>query len=139
ALRPNVMDLRKSANTCGIDWNHRFRHDTYWFSGYLIGSDVRGSAEAINDTQRSSARYFQRPDRDYGSYDSTRTSLSGFGGNLAFGKSGGGVWRFSTGIDTRSPGFEVNDAGFQGSVDWHWQCFFLHHPRPPPRPLFTFL
>ena len=35
---------------------------------------------------------------------------------MNFGKISGN-WRFSTGIDTRSPGYEVNDAGFQQDAD----------------------
>ncbi|MBI4501940.1 MAG: hypothetical protein HY700_12370 [Gemmatimonadetes bacterium] len=138
ALTPNLDFLRRDAYAGGLDWNHRFRHDTYYFSGFFAVSDVRGSANAINLTQRSSARYFQRPDRDYGSYDSTRTALSGFGGNVSVGKNGGGDWRFSTGIDTRSPGFEVNDAGFQGSVDWHGQYFWLNRRWQKPGKVFRF-
>lgn len=124
ALPDNLAFLRSNAYTAGINWSHRFRNDTYGFSGWLVGSHVRGSAEAIDETQRSSARYYQRPDNDYVTYDPTRTSLSGYSGQFSFGKRGGGSWRFSTGIDTRSPGFEVNDLGFQRDADrtlqWLW-------------------
>lgn len=56
-------------------------------------------------------------------YDPNRTSLSGVAGRLSFGKIAGNTM-FSTGVDTRSPGFEVNDMGFQPNADrsisWLW-------------------
>jgi hypothetical protein len=109
--------LRSSAFALGSNWEHRFRHDTYRFRGWVAGSSVYGSAEAIDETQRSSARYYQRPDNDYVTYDPTRTSLEGFAGQIEFGKIGGGDYRFLAAVDTRSPGFEVNDLGFQRQAD----------------------
>jgi hypothetical protein len=116
-LPDNLDWLRSDAYAGGFDWSHRWRNDTYSVNGWIVGSHVRGSAEAIDETQLSSARYFQRPDNDYVTYDPNRTSLSGFAGQFTIGKHGGGNWRFSTGVDTRSPGFEVNDAGFQRQAD----------------------
>jgi len=116
---PRSMDwLRSSAYSLGLNWSHRFRHDTYQFRGRLVGTRVLGSEAAIAATQRSSARYFQRPDRDYGpNYDTTLTSLNGYDGLAEFGKIGGGHWRFLTAVDVRSPGFEPNDAGYMRDVD----------------------
>lgn len=119
-----LSDLRSSAYAGGLSWNHRFRKDTYAIEGKVIGSQVLGSPAAIDAAQRSSARYFQRPDNDHVTYDPTRTSLNGYAGNISVGKRGGGTWRFSTGVDFRSPGFEVNDLGYQQSADqalqWVW-------------------
>ncbi len=120
SLPENLQDLRSAAYTGGVNWSHRFRDDAYAIEGYLVGSHVRGSAEAIEETQRSSARYFQRPGADYVTLDPTRTSLSGFGGNLEFVKKRGN-WRGSVGFQTRSPGLEVNDIGFQRQADRHFQ------------------
>jgi len=110
--------LRSSAYSLGLDWSHRFRRDTYQFRGRLVGTHVLGSTDAILRTQYSSARYFQRPDRDYGpALDSSATSLDGYAGMMEFGKIGGGNWRFLTAIDVRSPGFEPNDVGYMPDVD----------------------
>ncbi len=122
---PEELDfLHSSAYTGGIDWTHRFRNDTYGFSGRIVGSHVRGTEEALERTQESSARYFQRPDNDRVEFDPTRTSLSGYAVAMSFGKHGGGNWRWSTGFDSRSPGLEVNDIGFQREADrafqWVW-------------------
>jgi hypothetical protein len=116
---PQSLDwLRSSAYSLGLDWSHRFRRDTYQFRGRLVGTRVLGSEAAMLRTQRSSARYFQRPDRDYGSaLDSTATSLNGYAGLAEFGKIGGGRWRFLTALELRSPGFEPNDAGYMRDVD----------------------
>ena len=117
SLPRGLDDLRRSAYAGGLKWSHRFRHDTYSVNGWLVGTRVLGSPEAIDETQRSSARYFQRPDHDYVTYDPTRTSLSGFAGQFVFNKHAGGNWRFGVGADTRSPGFEVNDIGYQRDAD----------------------
>ena len=119
----NLNWLRNRAFSGGLRWSHRFANQTYSLSGWVAGSHVRGSETAIAITQRSSARYYQRPDNEHVTYDPNRTSLSGVAGRLSFGKIAGSTM-FSTGVDTRSPGFEVNDMGFQRNADrsisWLW-------------------
>ncbi len=112
----NLSFLRTSAFTGGADLTHRFKNDTWSLDGRIMGSRINGSSESIRLAQLSSARYFQRPDNDHTVFDSTRTSLSGFAGAMNFGKNAGNV-RFTIGVDTRSPGFEVNDLGFQNQTD----------------------
>lgn len=123
ALPNNITSLHTRAYTGGLDWSHRFADNTYAFNGRIVGSRVQGDPEAITRTQRSSARYYQRPDNDYVTLDSTRTSLSGFAAAMNFGKTAGD-WRWHVGVDTRSPGLEVNDLGFQRNADvtqqWIW-------------------
>jgi len=124
-LPSNLDWLRRDAASLGVDWNHRFSQDRYRFRGWAVGSNVRGSAEAITLTQQSSARYFQRPDLDYVTYDTTRTALSGVAAQMTVGKENGD-WRWSTGLDTRSPGFEVNDIGFMRDADRTIQYAWLN-------------
>jgi hypothetical protein len=116
SLPENLQWLRNAAYAGGIDFGHRFFDDNYFVNGWLVGSYVQGSEEAIAETQLSSARYYQRPDNTHVTYDPTRTSLSGFASQFVVGKRQGFL-RFSTGFDTRSPGFEVNDAGYQREAD----------------------
>ena len=116
SLPENLQWMRNQAYAGGIDFSHRFLNDNYFVDGWLVGSYVQGSPEAISETQLSSARYYQRPDNTHVTYDPTRTSLSGFASQFVVGKRQGFV-RFSTGFDTRSPGFEVNDAGYQREAD----------------------
>ncbi len=125
-LPANLGWLRSDAASFGVDWNHRFASDRYRFRGWAVGSNVRGSAEAIDITQRSSARYYQRPDMDYVTYDPTRTALAGFAAQATIGKENGN-WRWSTGVDTRSPGFEVNDIGYMRDADRTIQFAWLSH------------
>ncbi|GMV06954.1 MAG: hypothetical protein AMXMBFR53_32290 [Gemmatimonadota bacterium] len=131
------LGLRRSAYAGGVDFRHRFGGDRFEVSGYVLGSTVQGSPEAIDRTQRSAARYFQRPDADHVTYDPTRTSLDGASAFLSFGKIGGGHWRYSTGIHTRTPGFEVNDLGYQRDADsfvnWVWVQYRQDTPQGPFR------
>jgi hypothetical protein len=117
SLPDNLSWLRSSAYTAAFDGTHRFADDTYAIDGWVVGSYVRGSPEAIDRTQRSSARYYQRPDNDYVTYDPTRTSLTGLAGQFVVSKRRGDRFVGATGFDTRTPGFEVNDAGFQREAD----------------------
>ena len=123
SLTDDLEFLHSRAYTGGLNWSHRFKDDTYQFKGRVVGSRVEGSEAAITRTQRSSARYFQRPDADHVAVDPTRTSLSGYAVAMNFGKMAGN-WRWATGLDTRSPGLEVNDLGFQRQSDrttqWVW-------------------
>ncbi len=109
--------LRSSAYSAGVTGRHRFASDTWEASGYLAGSHVRGSEEAISRVQTSSAHYFQRPDADHLEYDSTRTSLSGAVASFWVGKNGGSKLRGGFGGHLRTPGLELNDLGFMGEAD----------------------
>ncbi|HYH78669.1 MAG TPA: DUF5916 domain-containing protein, partial [Longimicrobium sp.] len=93
---------------------------TWTLSGAASSSYIQGDSLAINVAQRTSARYLQRPDADHLDYDPTRTSLSGAALLWMIGKMAGGHWRFATGSDVRSPGFEVNDLGFLPRADYVW-------------------
>jgi hypothetical protein len=129
------LDLRTGAWTGGLDFRHRFADENYSVDGYFLGSYVRGSEGAIAATQMSAAHYYQRPDANSFSFDPTRTSLSGGSAYLSIGKIGGGHWRFSTGLHTRSPGFEVNDIGYQRDADsftnWVWVGYRQTTPQGP--------
>jgi hypothetical protein len=108
--------LRSAAYAGGIDFTHRFLRNQYSLTGALSGSYIRGDTLAIQLAQRSSARYYQRPDADYVDFDPARRSLGGWAGSLAFAKIQG---RNTFRINARatSPGFEINDAGFLSRAD----------------------
>lgn len=113
------LGLRSGAYTGGLDLRHRFGGDNWQVVANLLASHVRGSPEAIASTQLSPARYYQRPDADHVEYDPARTSLSGVSAYVGLNKFAGGRWRFGTMYQSRSPGFEVNDAGYQREADYH--------------------
>jgi len=108
--------LRSSAYAGGLDFNHHFAGNVWLVSGWLSGSHVSGSPTAMAATQTASSRYYQRPDQDYLTFDPDRTSLSGFASGLVLQKTGGD-WTGHIGGATTSPGFELNDAGFQTDAD----------------------
>jgi hypothetical protein len=127
------LSLRSGGYTGGFDVRHRFGEDNrFQVNGYLLGSHVRGSPEAMDLTQRAPSRYFQRPDADHVEYDPTRTSLSGWAGSLDLFKMGGGYWRWGTSVVAKSPGFEANDLGYQREADLIVHAAFLgyHHHNP---------
>jgi hypothetical protein len=120
-LGTTASDLHSAAYAGGLDFRHRFggaSGNAYDLFGAIFASSVEGSAGAIAETQRSSAHYFQRPDADHITFDTTRTSLTGLGARLQFDK-GTGRLRFGNAYYTRTPGFEVNDLGIQKEADWN--------------------
>ncbi len=66
--------------------------------------------------QRSSARYFQRPDAPHLSLDPEATSMSGWNLQADLNKQSG-KFRPNVSVWAVSPGYEVNDLGFQTSAD----------------------
>ncbi len=116
--------LRRSAYVSALDFRHRFLRSHYQISGSFDLSRLTGTAAAIALTQRDPVHYYQRPGAGV-SYDPTRTSLAGDAQELLFGKVGGGVTRFETSYQRRSPGFEVNDLGFLLQADQQsWNTWF---------------
>jgi hypothetical protein len=113
---PSLDFLTRSAYSGGVDFLHRFQQNTYTVSGIVAFSHVRGDPAALDRVQRSSARYFQRPDQDHLAYDPTRTSLSGALGLVSLSENNGN-WTFNLGGGGSHPGFEINDAGIQFKVD----------------------
>ena len=104
--------LRSSGYVGGVDFN-RYWHDQTWaLDGFITGSLVKGAPSAIARTQRSSARYYQRPDADHFSLDTTRTSLAGYNAVASLAKLSG-RWVGSLTLQDKSPGYETNDVGFE--------------------------
>lgn len=123
--------LHKAAYTGGLDFFHYLADRRFYLAVNLLGSRVEGSREAILATQVAPARYYQRPDSRRASVDSTRTSLSGNGGSLRFGKPRGNI-EFETGAAWRSPGFELNDVGYLRNANeinqFSWVGYNMRNP-----------
>jgi hypothetical protein len=109
--------LRRSAYSGGIDFSHEFLNRTWSLQGALALSHVEGSEEAMLRTQLLSSRYYQRPDAEHISIDPTMTSMQGFGAKFDLEKLAGLHWRGTASVSAVSPGFEINDMGFQTGVD----------------------
>ncbi len=116
-LTESLDFLHQSAYTGGLDFKHQWNNRDWYVGGNIIFSHVLGSAEAIENTQTSITRLFQRVDADHVEVDPQRTSLTGTGGNFQIGKIGNGHWRFESGATWRSPELELNDIGFQRQAD----------------------
>lgn len=108
--------LRSSADVGSLDFEHRWANREWDLTGALSQSLINGTRQVIRNAQTSSARYYQRPDADYLNVDTAASSLSGNSVKLGLNKSG--TWSFSATAKEVSPGFEVNDLGFMGRVDY---------------------
>ena len=109
-------NLRTAAYAGSVDFAHRFARNRYIFYAALAYSRIAGDSLAVQAAQRSSARYYQRPDADYVEYDGARTSLSGWNAALGFSKERGNTI-YTAGLSASSPGFEINDLGYQSRSD----------------------
>jgi len=110
-----ALRLRREAITGGIDGRHRFAEGRYRLAASVAGSVVRGSAGAIDRTQRNAVHLYDRPDAGL-SYDSSRTSLSGTT-LLLKGAKVAGTFTYGGSYEWLSPGFETNDIGFLAQAD----------------------
>lgn len=109
--------LHSSAHTGGVDILHQW-DDRTWYAGLnVVMSHVNGSPVAITQTQQSIPHLFQRQGANHVNLDSTKTSLTGTGGDLKIGKAGNGHVRFESGLTWRSPELEINDVGFMREAD----------------------
>ncbi|QGY47067.1 hydrolase [Maribellus comscasis] len=121
---PHLEFLHKSAYTGGMDFVHKWNNKSWMIDAGFFFSKVNGTEAAITATQKSYIRNFQRPDADYIKLDTTRTSLSGYGGKFTVGKLGGNV-KFAALFSWKSPGLELNDIGYAQQVDQILQAFWM--------------
>ena len=110
--------LNSHSEMFGYDIESYWKNRTYSLIGSLVFSDIAGDRRDITARQRSSARYFQRPD-DRRAVDTLATSMQGAGAYLRVAKDAGD-WNWELQGNTRTPGFEVNDIAFQSRADYSW-------------------
>ena len=108
--------LHSAAYSGSADFAHEWSNRTYRISTMFSGSYVQGSPAAITRTQLSSTRYYQRPDASHLSLDSAATSLSGYYAMVDIAKQAG-AFGAKMALAAASPGYEVNDMGFQSASD----------------------
>jgi len=108
--------MHKSAYSGGFDFTQYLKDKNWMLNINAAFSQVNGSKEALQLTQQSSARYYQRPDNDHTDFDPDRTSLMGSGGRLQVMKQNGHLNLLGC-ILWRTPGFETNDLGFMQEAD----------------------
>jgi len=123
--------LHTSAYTGGFDFAHESSDRVWLFTGVVSGSRVSGDSAAILRTQRSSARYYQRPDADHVEVDPSATSLGGLY-LMAYAGKQAGSFTMRNAVALVSPGFESNDLGFQSDADRI--LFDTHYQYNQPNP-----
>jgi hypothetical protein len=118
--------LSGAGGYAGVDFDHRWDKGRYVVSGFAVGSRVNGNQTQIASLQRNAIHAFQRPDGEHLTYDPTVNHMMGHAEEVAIQKNGDTFG--SLAIKSFSPGFELNDVGFQGRVDyraispfWGWQ------------------
>ena len=111
----SALRLRRQAIVGGVDARHRFADGRYSITGSFATSNVRGTAGAIDRTQRNAVHYYNRPDAGL-PYDPNRTSLSGTDLQLKADKVAG-TFTYGGLYERLSPGFETNDIGFLSQAD----------------------
>jgi hypothetical protein len=110
--------LHDQAYTAGGLISHRWDKAAWQLEARAITSFVHGTPAAIERTQKLQHHLFQRPDAPHVELDPDATSLAGYGATWKVGRFGNTKhWRFMFGGDLRSPGLELNDAGFQTTGD----------------------
>jgi hypothetical protein len=127
-----LNSMHKAAYTGGVNFTQMWKDKTYYLNLNYVMSQVQGSREAIYETQTNAPHFFQRPDADYLTADSTRTSLTGQGGTINFGKAGNSKWMFTNWYTWRSPGLNLNDIGYIRSNDEIQEVFWVgfHQSNP---------
>jgi hypothetical protein len=127
--------MHKAAYTGGIDFTQYFKEKNWMFNLNGAFSLVEGTEKSIENTQKSSARYFQRPDNNYTVLDTTRTSLSGSGGRMQIVKLNG-HWNFMSATIWKTPGFETNDLGYLREADQVLSVIWAQYSQWEPRGIY---
>ncbi|MDA3954182.1 MAG: DUF5916 domain-containing protein [Bacteroidales bacterium] len=128
--------LNTDAYSGGIDFTQYWKEKKYYMTVKYAMSHIQGDSTAIISQQSSSRRYYQRPDNNYTSFDSTRTSMTGHAGTIQFGKRGSNKLRWMTWVTWRSPEFETNDVGFLHHSDAIFQVFWAGYRWTEPFSIF---
>lgn len=127
-----INRLPGSAFSGGLDFTQYFKEKNYMFNVNAAYSQIDGTDLAILRAQRSSARYFQRPGSSI-SLDPSRTSLSGSGGRVQFQKTGNGHFQYLAAFLWKTPGFEINDMGYQTEADQLLEVFWVGYRLYEPK------
>lgn len=101
----------------GVDFEHNWLNRKYFINAKSFYSKIDGSENAVSRLQRSSQHLYQRADASHLEYNSSLTSLQGWGGELSGGKRSG-KFRLTGNIDWRSPGVDLNDVGYMRQADY---------------------
>jgi len=130
-----LMYLPTAAYTGGIDFQNFWKDKAYRLSAKVVGSSISGSTEAITREQKSSRRYYQKPD-DTRKLDTTLRILQGTGASVEFAKIGGSHWQYGIRSSMLSPGLEINDQGYMRIADMIKQSSWISYSLWDPFSIF---
>ncbi len=131
-----AASMHREAYTGGIDFTHRWKNRTYYLNFNTAFSLIKASPEALLGTQTSAPHYFQRPDAPHFEVDSSRTRLFGHGGSIQMGREGNGHWQYTFWVTWRSPGLNLNDAGYLFCNDEIQQVAWIKYSEFQPTGIF---
>jgi hypothetical protein len=133
--------LTRHAEAGGLDAQWWLGRAYRWTLSAAV-TQVAGDSTAMLGVQRSSARYFQRPDREHGAnglftdaYDPGLRAMRGWGVESRLSREAGN-WLWEVNAGARSPGFETNDLAFLQRTDYVWMNANLVRRRTTPQWLF---
>ena len=134
--------LSRHSEALGFSTESWFGRREYRLMAQVAMTQVSGDSTMMLGLQRSSARYFQRPDRAHGgnglftdSLDPSLTVMRGWAAYARFARESGD-WLFETSTNIRSPGFENNDIAFLTQADYVWMSGNVLRQFTRPNPLF---
>ena len=108
--------LNRSAYSALLEGRLRWAGGGYDVNSWFGYTNIHGDSLAMLRQQRSSRRYFQRPDADHVEVDPSQRTLGGATFGLGHSKLAG-KWLWDIDFLFQSPGFEPNDMGQFGAVD----------------------
>jgi hypothetical protein len=128
--------LPSQATTAGVDFARYFAHRSWVLEGSGILSHVTGDPSAILALQTNAVHYYQRPGADHLGVDPGRTSLTGHGGMLRFGRSENSRLTLLDHFHWYSPGLDLNDVGYLRQADLVANQVFLGWSETKPKGVF---
>jgi hypothetical protein len=133
---PSLAFLPAQATTGGLDFTRYFAKRSWVLEANGVVSHVTGDPEAILALQTNAVHYYQRPDASHLGVDPGRTSLTGHGGMVRFGRSENSRLRLLDHFHWYSPGLDLNDVGYLRQADVIANQVFLGWSEPRPKGLF---
>ena len=112
-----LQTLPQRAFMFGADATQYFGNRTYAIEGRVLGTEVKGSSQAIMALMQNPTHNYGRPDADYIELSSDARRLSGNAGYLKAGRTAG-LWRYNGFVSWRSPGVDFNDLGYMQVADF---------------------
>ncbi len=122
----NLNFMTRGAYVGAVDFSQYLFDRDYYVRGSFTYSHIEGSREAITRLQSAPTHFFQREGAPHLAIDSTLTRLTGNSGYIAIGRGGTRKLAAEQVLVWRSPGFDVNDAGYMPGADYLFNRGYLH-------------